>query len=162
MREGAIGDFTVAENLVLTEHDTAKYARVGILKLGAIERHGEELVEAFSVKTPSLDVKGRTLSGGNIQKMILARELSSDPVVILAAQPTRGVDVGAAEYIHQRLIEARDRGTAVLVISEDLDEVMGLADRIIVIYEGRVVGMVSAADADRTQLGLMMAGASGR
>ncbi len=160
MREGAIGEFSVAENLVLIDHADPRFAKRGMLRLGEIRRHGRDRIEEFSVKTPSLDARGRTLSGGNIQKMILARELSSRPKVILAAQPTRGVDVGAAEYIHNRLIEARDNDVAVVVISEDLDEVLGIADRILVLYEGRLAGIVDAADADRTRLGLMMAGAS--
>jgi len=98
------------------------------------------------------------LSGGNIQKLILARELSGTPRVLLASQPTRGVDIGAAEYIHKRLVAQREEGTAILVISEDLDEVFGLSDRIAVMYEGRVMGIVDPATATREEVGLMMAG----
>jgi len=105
-----------------------------------------------SVKTPSLETPAQSLSGGNIQKLILARELSGDLKVLVAAQPTRGVDIGASEYIHKRLIEQRSAGTAVLVISEDLDEVFGLSDRIAVIYEGQIIGIT------REEVGLMMAG----
>jgi len=110
------------------------------------------------VKTPALDTPVESLSGGNIQKLIVARELSARPNVLVASQPTRGVDIGAAEYIHAQLVAERDRGTAVVVISEDLDEVLALADRIAVIYEGRIVDIVERARAGREALGLMMAG----
>jgi simple sugar transport system ATP-binding protein len=161
MRDGAVADFTVAENLTLVDHREEAYARRGFLRLRAIDEHARRLVTEYGVKTPSNGTLAAGLSGGNIQKMILARELSTDPLVILAAQPTRGVDVGSAEYIHKRLIERRDAGAAIVVISEDLDEVIGLADRILVLYEAKVAGVVDAADADRTQIGLLMAG-SGR
>jgi simple sugar transport system ATP-binding protein len=159
MREGAIAEFTVSENLALIDHRAPRFSRRGFLRLGDIRRRSAELVDEFTVKTPSIDTHCGALSGGNIQKMIMARELSDDPVVILAAQPTRGVDVGAAEYIHRRLIEARDGGAAVIMISEDLDELLGVADRILVMYEGKVAGIVDAGGADRTAIGLMMAGA---
>ena len=129
-----------------------------MLAFGAINKHCEKLVEDFGVKTPSVETPTSSLSGGNIQKVILARELSAKPKVLLACQPTRGVDIGATEYIHNLLIEQRDLGTATLLISEDLDEVLGLADRIAVMYEGRIVGIVPVEEARRNQIGLMMAG----
>jgi simple sugar transport system ATP-binding protein len=110
------------------------------------------------VKTPTLETTARSLSGGNIQKVILAREISGTPKVLLASQPTRGVDIGAAEYIHKRLVGQREAGTAILVISEDLDEVFGLSDRIAVIYEGQIMGIVDPATTSREEIGLMMAG----
>ena len=110
------------------------------------------------VKTPNIETPTSSLSGGNIQKVILARELSASPTVLLACQPTRGVDIGAAEYIHNRLIEQREMGTATLLISEDLDEVLGLSDRIAVMYEGQVIAIVDGEDAERNQVGLLMAG----
>jgi simple sugar transport system ATP-binding protein len=116
------------------------------------------MIEAFNVKTPTRDTPVRNLSGGNIQKLILARELSRNPRVLVAAQPTRGVDIGATEYIHQRLIAQREEGTATLLISEDLDEVQNLSDRIAVIYEGEIMGIVERGDATVEELGLMMAG----
>ena len=116
------------------------------------------MVDDFTVKPPSLDTPTHNLSGGNIQKVILARELVSEPTVLVAAQPTRGVDIGAAEYIHAKLISQRARGMATLVISEDLDEVLALADRIAVIYEGRIMDVIDRADATREGLGLLMAG----
>ena len=112
----------------------------------------------YNVKTPSLDTPLKNLSGGNIQKLILARELSRQPKVLIACQPTRGVDIGASEYIHQRLLEQRQAGTATLLISEDLDEIRALSDRIAVMYEGHIVGIVDTKEAPLQQLGLMMAG----
>jgi len=159
MRDGAIGSFTVSENLMLIDHDSTEYARLGFLRLGVLRERAAGLVERFAVKTPSIDTTTRNLSGGNIQKVIMARELSSGPSVLLAAQPTRGVDIGAAEYIHQRLVAQRAEGTAIVVVSEDLDEVLALADRVAVMFEGRVVGVIDREDCTIEQLGLMMAGA---
>ena len=158
MKDGAIAEFTVGENLLLVEHGSKKFTRRGMLAFGAINKHCEKLVEDFGVKTPSVETPTSSLSGGNIQKVILARELSAKPTVLLACQPTRGVDIGATEYIHNLLIEQRDLGTATLLISEDLDEILGLADRIAVMYEGRIVGIVPVEEARRNQIGLMMAG----
>lgn len=158
MREGAIGEFTVSENLMLIDHDSPEFSRRGVLKLGAIRKRAATLVEEYDVKTPSIDTMTNALSGGNIQKVIMARELSGDPAVLVASQPTRGVDIGAAEYIHRRLVEQRGDGTAILVISEDLDEVLGLADRVAVMFEGRIVGVRARADCNVEELGLLMAG----
>ena len=157
MRDGVIGMFSVAENLVLLNQGT-EFSRRGFLRLGAIREHCRDLVERFAVKTPNIDVPTSNLSGGNIQKLILARELSAEPKVILAAQPTRGVDVGAAEYIHSRLVAQKAAGCATLLISEDLDEVLALSDRIGVMYEGRMMGVLDRADATVERLGLWMAG----
>jgi general nucleoside transport system ATP-binding protein len=158
MRDGVIGDFTVSDNLMLVDSRNPLYSRWGFLRQGVIRRHCEELIAYFSVKTPGLTTPARNLSGGNIQKLILARELSGEPRVLLVSQPTRGVDVGAAEYIHSRLMEQRRRGTAILIISGDLDEVLSLSDRIVVMYEGKIIGEVDPAEATRETLGLMMAG----
>ncbi len=158
MKDGAIAEFTVGENLLLLEHGSKKFTRRGMFAFGAINQHCEKLVEDFAVKTPSIETPTSSLSGGNIQKVILARELSAKPKVLLACQPTRGVDIGATEYIHNLLIEQRGLGTAMLLISEDLDEVLGLADRIAVMYEGRIVGIVPTGEASRSRIGLMMAG----
>jgi simple sugar transport system ATP-binding protein len=117
-----------------------------------------ELVQKFNVKTPGLNTPIKNLSGGNIQKLIMARELSRKPKVLIAAQPTRGVDIGATEYIHQRLLQQRVEGTAIVLISEDLDEIRVLSDRIAVLYEGNIVGIVDRNQASVEQIGLMMAG----
>ena len=158
MRDGVIGQFSVAENLVLLNQGSAEFCRRGFLRLGAIREHCRDLVARFAVKTPGIDVPTSNLSGGNIQKLILARELSAEPKVILAAQPTRGVDVGAAEYIHSQLVAQKASGCATLLISEDLDEVLALSDRIGVMYEGRLMGILDRADATVERLGLWMAG----
>ena len=158
MRDGVIGDFTVADNLMLVDSRTARFTRWGFLQSRAIRRHCSELVSAFAIKTPGLDTPTRNLSGGNIQKLILARELSGRPRALLVSQPTRGVDVGAAQYIHRQLLEQRERGTAILIVSEDLDEVLALADRIVVMYEGSIIGEADPRTTTREAVGLMMAG----
>ena len=158
MRDGAIAEFTVSENLVLVDYGSDEFTSRGMLAFGAIGQHSRRLVDEFAVKTPGIDTPTSSLSGGNIQKVILARELSASPTVLLACQPTRGVDIGAAEYIHTRLIEQRSIGTATILISEDLDEVLGLADRIAVMYEGEIVAIVPAEEATRDKVGLLMAG----
>jgi simple sugar transport system ATP-binding protein len=160
MKDGAIGEFTVAENILLIDHNDPKYLTSGLFDFGAIKDHARQLVDEYTVKTPTLETPARNLSGGNIQKMIIARELSGTPDVLVAAQPTRGVDIGAAEYIHTRLIRQRDENTAILMISEDLDEVFGVSDRIAVMYEGQVMGIVDPKTATREEVGLMMAGVS--
>ena len=158
MRDGVVPAFSVAENFILIDNSAPTFSRWGFLRARAIKRHCEELVAAFDVKTPSLDTPARNLSGGNIQKLILARELSARPRVLLAAQPTRGVDVGAAHYIHERLMEHRDAGTAILIVSEDLDEVLSLSDRVLVMFEGEIIAEAKPRDSTREALGLMMAG----
>lgn len=156
---GAILDFTVAENAILETHHRLPFAHGIFLNDRAIRAYARQLVEAYEVRTPSLDTPVKFLSGGNIQKLILARELSRDPKILVAAQPTRGVDIGATEYIHRRLLEQRAGGRAILLISEDLDEIRALSDRIAVMYEGQIVGLLPTDQADVQTLGLLMAGA---
>ena len=158
MRHGVVADFSVAENLLLVDHGSAAFCRFGFLRTRAIRRHCQELVAAFNVKTPSLDTPARNLSGGNIQKVIMARELSARPQVLLVAQPTRGIDVSASRYIHERLIAQRDSGTAILIISYDLDEVLAISDRVLVMYEGTIIGSADPRTASREEIGMMMAG----
>jgi general nucleoside transport system ATP-binding protein len=161
MTDGVVKDFTVAENLVLQDHAHKPYSWAKtVLNFRAILRACLEAIHAFEIKTPSPEVAIKNLSGGNIQKLILARELARKPQVLIAAQPTRGVDIGASEYIHHRLLEERAKGTAILLISEDLDEVRALSDRIMVMYEGRIVGTVERDSVSVRELGAMMAGAS--
>ena len=161
MRDGTIKDFTVEENLLLQDHGHAPFSKWTFLNFGRIAGHADELIHTFDVKTPNRSTPLKNLSGGNIQKLVLARELSREPKVLVAAQPTRGVDIGATEYIHRRLIEQRAKGTATLLISEDLDEIRALSDRIAVIYEGEIMGVVERDAATVEQLGLMMAGVRG-
>lgn len=158
MREGVVKDFTVAENLILRDHNGPPYSQRRFLNFATIGNKCRSLVESFNVKTPSLQTPVKNLSGGNIQKLILARELDRKPSVLIAAQPTRGVDIGASEYIHQRLLEQRANGTAILLISEDLDEIRALSDRIAVMFDGEIVGIVDGRTSTPEQLGLMMAG----
>ncbi len=169
MRDGMIRDFSVSENLILREHDEAPYARRGFFDFRAIAELATRRIADFNVKTPSQETLAKNLSGGNIQKVILARELSRDPRVIVAAQPTRGLDIGATIYVHERLLAERARslrepgrdGAAILLISEDLDENLAHSDRIAVIYEGRIMDIVPRAEASPERLGLLMAGVTG-
>jgi simple sugar transport system ATP-binding protein len=161
MRDGVVPAFTVAQNLLLVDNRSKGYSRLGFLRTRAIRRHCQELVSAFDVRTPSLDTPARNLSGGNIQKLIMARELSGSPRVLLVAQPTRGIDVGATRYIHERLVAQRDNGTAVLIVSEDLDEIMTICDRVLVMYEGTIIGSADPRVNTREEIGMLMAGVSG-
>jgi simple sugar transport system ATP-binding protein len=158
MRDGMISEFAVAENLILREHHKQPYSRGGFLNLRKIASHADRLIGQFQVKTPSRETLAKNLSGGNIQKVVLARELSRSPRAIVAAQPTRGLDIGATEYVRAQLLEQRKRGAAILLISEDLDEILALSDRIAVIYEGQIMDIVPRADATPEKLGLLMAG----
>jgi simple sugar transport system ATP-binding protein len=157
-RDGMIRDFSVAENLIMRDTDKLPYSRRGFLDFRAIADRALDLVKRFNVKTPTIETPMKNLSGGNAQKVILARELSRQPRVLVAAQPTRGVDIGATEYIHARIIEQRNAGTATLLISEDLDEILALSDRIAVIFQGQIMGVLNCEEATPEKLGLMMAG----
>jgi len=158
MTEGTIPRFTVSENLILLNRRAKKFCSYEFMRFGAIKQHCQNLVDQFSVKTPSLDTPTSNLSGGNIQKLIMARELSGEPKVLLVSQPTRGIDIGAAEYIHSQLAAQKATGCAILLISEDLDEVMALSDKIAVIYEGQIMALLDPKDASQEKLGLLMAG----
>jgi simple sugar transport system ATP-binding protein len=158
IRDGAIKDFSVQDNLFLRDHSSCDFSFGIFLRVAKMASRARELVAEFNVKTPQLDTPIKNLSGGNIQKLIMARELSRDPKMLIAAQPTRGVDIGATEFIHQRLLEQRGEGKAILLISEDLDEVRWLSDRIAVMYEGRIIGVVKRDQATVEEIGLMMAG----
>ncbi len=158
MRDGAIREFSVQENVFLHDHASPNFTRGIFLDFPRMKAFATDLVNKFSVKTPGLDTPLKNLSGGNIQKLILARELSRRPKVLIAAQPTRGVDIGATEYIHQQLLQQRAEGIAILLISEDLDEIRVLSDRIAVLYEGRIMGIVERDQATMEQIGFMMAG----
>ncbi len=154
--EGVVGDLTVYENLALEHLD--EYSKNGFLDKQAIRKNANELIKNFQIKAKPTD-RIRTLSGGNMQKVLLARVLSRQPEVVIAPQPTRGLDVGATEYVRQQLLEQRTRGAAVMLISEDLDEILSISDRIAVIYEGEIVGTINAQNATPEKLGLMMSGA---
>jgi len=156
--DGLVGKFSIAENMILDQYKQAPFARGVMMKPKVIAANAEEKVAEFDVRTTGVQLPAGSLSGGNQQKVVLARELSK-PVVSLfvASQPTRGVDVGAIEFVHKRVIAERDAGVAVLIVSTELDEVAALADRVAVMYRGRIIGIVPP-DTPRGTLGLMMAG----
>ncbi len=160
MRDGAIREFSVQENLFLRDHAAPQYTNGIFLNFARMAARTREVIREYSIKAPRIDTPLKNLSGGNIQKLIMARELARQPKALIAAQPTRGVDIGATEYIHQRLLEQRAAGTAILLISEDLDEIRTLSDRIAVMYEGKIIGVVERGQATVEQIGLMMAGIS--
>jgi simple sugar transport system ATP-binding protein len=157
-KRGLVLDFTVAENMILENHNKAPFARRGILDHQNIYNFSKELINKFDVRPKDEYKIAGTLSGGNQQKVIIAREVTNDPDLLIAAQPTRGLDVGAIEYVHKALVRQRDVDKAVLLVSLELDEVMNVSDRIAVIFEGKIVGTFDAKEADMEKLGLMMAG----
>lgn len=160
-KHGLVLDFRLAENMVLQTYYKEPYSKNGILNDQEINKKAQELIEEFDVRSgQGIETTTRAMSGGNQQKAIIAREVDRSPSLLIAGQPTRGLDVGAIEFIHKKLIEQRDNGKAVLLISLELDEVMNVSDRIAVIYEGKIVGIVDAKGTTENQLGLMMAGST--
>ncbi len=158
-KEGSIGGMNLAENLILKNYRQPPISHGPVISWRYVFDFAKKLIRHFDVKAPGVHTNARLLSGGNLQKLILARELSSDPALIIAMHPTQGLDVGATESVRELLIQERSKGAAILLISEDLDEVMQLSDRILVIYEGEIMGETPADQADRNEIGLMMAGA---
>ncbi len=155
---GLIMGFPVYENIVLDSYHSDPYSGPVQMNWGEARRAAEELVEQYDVRTPSIETMVGSLSGGNQQKVIVAREFARDTRLVIASQPTRGIDVGSIEYIHSRIVEERDAGSAVLIVSSELEEVMALSDRIIVMHEGRIAGEFDAATATTTELGMAMLG----
>jgi simple sugar transport system ATP-binding protein len=155
--DGLVGAFSVADNMILDSYDRPPFASGINLHLGAIASNAAERVDEFDVRTQSADTPVGTLSGGNQQKVILARELGREHKVLVASQPTRGLDVGSIEFVHRRIVQQRDHGVAVLIVSSELDEIYALADRIAVTYEGRVTG-IRPPSVPVEELGLLMAG----
>jgi ABC-type uncharacterized transport system ATPase subunit len=155
--DGIISEFSIAENLILDLHQREPFARGVALRPAEMRANATKRIEEFDVRTPSIDALAGTLSGGNQQKVVLAREMSRPLRLLIASQPTRGLDVGSIEFVHTRVVAERDRGTPVIIVSTELDEVLALADRILVMYRGRIVGIVPGGT-DRDALGLMMAG----
>lgn len=158
MGTGVVPGMTVAENLVLKRYRYPPFCRGPLLDVYRIADFARQAVAEYGIVTPGVSTRARALSGGNLQKLILARELSGQPTLIVAAHPTYGLDVGATEQVHEVLLRQRDRGAGVLLVSEDLDEILALSDRIAVVFSGRIMGVVEAAQADRERIGLMMAG----
>jgi general nucleoside transport system ATP-binding protein len=159
-KRGLVLDFSVAENMSLKNYYTPKYNHRGFLKYDKINEDARALIAEYDVRTPDELTEARALSGGNQQKIIIAREVDSNPDLLIATQPTRGLDVGAIEFIHKKLIEQRDNGKAVLLYSLELDEIMNLSDRIAVIYEGAIIGIVDPKETTEQEIGLMMAGSN--
>ena len=157
---GSAPNLSVAENLALKNYRTLGQGGRFFLSRRAMRDQAQELIQQYNIATPSPEISARLLSGGNLQKLILAREIAQHPLVTVAAYPTRGLDVGATENVRRILINERNNGAAILLISEDLDEIFAIADRIVVIFEGRIVGEMSDTEANRDQVGLMMAGAT--
>lgn len=156
---GLVMDFTVAENLIMKTHSNPPFAKNKSLNRKEISKFADKLISEFKIAAPSSETLARNLSGGNLQKAILARELSIEPKILVAVDPTRGLDIGATEYVRQKIIEEKEKGVAVLLISTDLDEIMTMSDRIAVMYEGQIMGIVTAGAANLKKIGLMMAGA---
>ncbi|MBN1499614.1 MAG: ABC transporter ATP-binding protein [Spirochaetes bacterium] len=157
-KHGLVMNFNVAENMILENYSKNPFSKNGILNFNAIKKYANDLIAKFDVRPDDPYHKAGSLSGGNQQKVIIAREVSNDPDVLIAAQPTRGLDVGAIEFVHKSLVDQRNRGKAVLLVSLELDEIMNVSDRIAVIYEGKVAGVIDAKGADENEIGLMMAG----
>ena len=158
MDTGLLMDLSVEENLILENHSSADLQQFGLMKSKNIQQFSTELIRRYGIITTGRDAVTKSLSGGNLQKVMLARELAGEPSLIIASQPTRGLDVGAMEYIHQRLLQERERGAGILLISEELDEIFALSDRIVVLFEGEIMGEAPGATASREQIGLWMSG----
>jgi simple sugar transport system ATP-binding protein len=160
MHTGLIANMTVCDNLILKDYRRPPLARLGFLIQRAIARFSDRLIDEYEVATPSRDTLIKGLSGGNLQKALLAREITAGGELMVAVHPTRGLDIGATEWVQRKLLEQRQKGAAILLISEDLDELLALSDRIAVMYEGRIMGIVPTAEADVEEIGLMMAGST--
>ena len=156
---GALLTFDLAGNSILGVHRESPISGRVLLNNDVIVERAERLVREYDVRPPNIALPARVLSGGNQQKLIVAREFDIKPRLVLVAQPTRGVDIGATEFIHRKVIELRDAGAAILLVSAELDEVLSLSDRVLVIYEGRIVGEVDPKTVSEEEIGLMMTGA---
>ena len=155
---GLVTDFKAYENLIFGYHDQKPFSKSSILNHRDIIAHSKKIMEEYDVRPQSPNLITSNFSGGNQQKIILSRELNENPKVLLVGQPTRGVDIGAIEFIHQRLIDMRDRGAAILLVSVELDEVLSLSDRIVVMFDGKIVGERDNKNVTDRELGLLMAG----
>jgi simple sugar transport system ATP-binding protein len=159
-KRGLILKYSLFENSILGIHKNNPFSKGIVMNYRAVREHCSRLIKEFDVRTPNDEVMASALSGGNQQKLIVAREITKNPELLIASQPTRGLDVGAIEYIHKRLVEERDKGKAVLLVSLELDEIMALSDRIAVMYDGKVVAILDRKDATEHKLGILMAGGS--
>ena len=158
MRDGLIGGMSVAENYILDSYHREPYSSNGMLHAKAVDAAAEQGVKDFDIRTPSIDTMAGSLSGGNQQKVVVAREFSRPVKLVIAAQPTRGLDVGSIEYIHSRLVEQRDAGAAILIVSTELDEILAVGDRVAVMFGGRIAGILEGVEATRESVGMLMGG----
>ena len=158
MTEGLVTALPLADSMVLPRIGNPAFSRSGLLKPGAIIAFVEEQIRVYDIRCPGPMARAGSLSGGNLQKALLARELAFDPAVVIAAQPTRGLDIGATGFVHEKFLSLRAKGCGLVVISEDLDELLTLSDRIAVMYEGTISGVLDAADAIVQRIGLLMSG----
>jgi ABC-type uncharacterized transport system ATPase subunit len=149
---------TLDENIIATRYHAAPFSAWGILRPGRMRKFARQAIQQFDIRVRGPNVRLRTLSGGNAQKVVIARELAESPEVLIAAQPTRGLDVGATQFVHHELLRLRDQNTAILLISADLDELLAISDRFLVIFEGKLVGELLPEEATRERLGMLMAG----
>lgn len=161
-KHGLVSAYSITDNLVLNRYHRRKFSRRWVANRTAMRQHATELIEKFDIRTSSAEVPAGTLSGGNQQKVVMARELAGDIKLLLVAQPTRGLDVGSIEFIHRQIVDRRDTGIGVLLVSAELDEVLALADRVGVLYRGTLTAVMDRAEADRDTVGLLMAGGSVR
>jgi len=159
IRMGIVPALSIRENLILKKYRRSPFSRGGFLNNKEIEENAHRAISDYQIDAPSCETPAKLLSGGNIQKVLLARELSENPCLIVAVHPTYGLDIGATEQVRQVLLAQRERGAATLLISEDLDEIMMLSDRILALFNGKVMGILDAENADIGEIGLMMAGA---
>ena len=157
-KDGLVGPYSIANNMVLNRFDEPEFSKHGIRNMDAVNSQASRLVAEFDVRTPSIKTPVESLSGGNKQKVVIARELSAKPKLLIASQPTRGVDVGSIEFIHSQIVAARDNGAGVLLVSAELDEVLSLSDRILVMYDGNFVAELDGENPDRSEIGRLMAG----
>lgn len=156
--QGVVGDFSLEENLILENYEEPRFSRFGWLQSQVITEHAKRLIKAFDVRGANPKTIVRGLSGGNMQKVILSRVLDGDPQIILANQPTRGLDIGAATFVHEQLFEARKNGAGVILISEDLEELLAVSDQVAVMYHGQLSSPIDVEEASLQQLGLLMSG----
>jgi ABC-type uncharacterized transport system ATPase subunit len=157
-KTGLVMPMPLSENFILQDYYTERFGKHGFLDWKSVDSYSDRLISSFSIKTPGRTELAQNLSGGNQQKVVVAREINRSPKLIIAMHPTRGLDVGAIEYIHSKLIEQRDSGAAILLVSTEMEEILKMSDRIVVMYEGRVMGIVSPCDTTSEKMGLMMGG----
>lgn len=158
MTQGLVMNFSASENMIINCYDRPPFTKNHLFNSRQVKENGKKLVEEYDVRPRDPDALARSFSGGNQQKIIIAREFAQDPRLVVAVQPTRGLDIGASDFVHQKLLEQKEKGAGVLLISADLDEVLAVSDRVLVINEGEIMGEFVPGEIDYTEIGLMMGG----